>query len=143
MSNWCFREDNWEMRTEKNNKPLYSVPDGYFAGLEQRLSAIPESPCESPRWQGILPYVAIAAAVAIFAISGMMLVNSTAEHSPYQDMSILEEMRMADMVPVTDPSIIYGYTDSESSEYTLEEISAYLVDSGTTLEHIEYYENEK
>ena len=53
-----------------------------------------------------------------------------------EDLPALERMRLADLVPVTDPDLIY-LADDEEVEY--DALEQYLIESGTTLEQLEYY----
>lgn len=128
---------------KKHNSLPYNVPEGYFDRLEQRLSAIPLGSKDLSSWWNVRPYVALAASLAFLVISGVVLMKMTAEKSSYEDMSVLDEMRIADIVPVTNPELVYGYEAYASSGFSRSELEAYLIDTGTSLEHIEYYEDEK
>jgi hypothetical protein len=147
----------------KNIKSFpYKVPDGYFDKLQNRLSAIPrESLLQSESkplqddtstgkemalsfWNKFKPYLALAACFAIAVTIGSFILTkttdkTTAPQGPY------ENILYADMIPVTNPYMIYGDsgTTANNNEITDDDIENYLITSGTTVEHIEYvtYEN--
>ena len=102
----------------------YSTPEGYFEHLETKLSAIPE------QMSGV--------STMDIVTCGTALLRKTVGTRDDQDISTLDKIQLADMVPVTEPDLIYQTTETE--ELTTADITAYLIYSGTTLEHIEYYE---
>lgn len=59
--------------TKKN--PI-SVPDGYFASLEERLQQIPSRKA-APRFHAA-PYLAFAASLAVLAVVGNFILRSSA-----------------------------------------------------------------
>ncbi|MGM9740999.1 MAG: hypothetical protein ACI3ZP_10390 [Candidatus Cryptobacteroides sp.] len=122
---------------EKHLKESYSVPDGYFDSLEERLSRIPAMSSDRQRgaFSGMKPYLSLAASfLIIFAVGTVVLRLSS--QAPEEDLSYLERIRLADLVPVTDPGLLY-LQDGEEAEY--DELEQYLIESGTTLEQLEYY----
>ena len=110
---------------EKMKKASYSVPDGYFDRLEERLSRIPEMSSDVRRGPlyAIRPYVSLAASFLIILAAGTMVLKFSARDG-------------SDLVPVTDPDLIY-LADDEEVEY--DALEQYLIESGTTLEQLEYY----
>ena len=64
------------------------------------------------------------------------MVLKLASGAPEEDLTYLERIRLADLVPVTDPGLLY-LQDGEDTEY--DELEQYLIESGTTLEQLEYY----
>lgn len=118
-------------------KASYSVPDGYFDRLEERLSRIPEMSSDVRRGPlyAIRPYVSLAASFLIILAAGTLVLKFSARDGS-EDLPALERMRLADLVPVTDPDLIY-LTDDEEVEY--DALEQYLIESGTTLEQLEYY----
>lgn len=124
------------MTDGKNNRKMpYAVPEGYFTQLVSRLDEIPYAAKAPSAWDKVKPYIAMAAAFAIIISGGTAVLKKTA--SPHTDVSTLEMMQLADLVPVTDPYMIYVKTNPE--DISEKEIAEYLIDSGTSLEHIEYY----
>ncbi|MCI6327209.1 MAG: hypothetical protein MR793_00865 [Bacteroidales bacterium] len=122
---------------EKHLKEFYSVPDGYFDRLEERLVRIPSMSSDRGRgtFSGMKPYLSLAASfLFIFAVGTMVL--KLASGTPEEDLTYLERIRLADLVPVTDPGLLY-LQDGEDTEY--DELEQYLIESGTTLEQLEYY----
>ena len=130
---------------DMNSRMPFKVPDGYFADLKERLEAIPagQESKELAGWQRLKPYVALAASFLVMVTGGTALLRSTAGST--EEVSSYERFQMADLLPVTDPYLMYdGYEPADSSEdISSDDIASYLIDSGTTLEHIEYYEENK
>ncbi len=135
------------MLTNKMDKRKiqFSVPEGYFDELQTRLEKIPSvQKAGQPvsRWNGIKPYVALAAAFAMILTAGTAVLKMTTEKVlDSSQVSDYEQMRMADLIPVTEPYLVYLKGDDES-DISKADIAAYLIDSGTSLEHINYYEYE-
>lgn len=128
-------------------KAHFKVPEGYFSSLEKRLDGIPSSYGSAARsGRSIVWNVAAAAAVAVIAAGGFALLRPASSVPEGTDgLSALEIIRMADLVPVTEPYLIYGAQESKEKEEDLSEtdITEYLISSGTTLEYIAYYETVK
>ncbi len=151
------------MTETKNIKSFpYQVPEGYFDKLQNRLSAIPRNsantiecvPAEDDKsagkamaisvWIEFKPYITLAACFAIAVTIGSFIVSKTESKASPQ--GSYENILYADMIPVTDPYMIYGDsgTTANKNEITDDDIENYLIASGTTVEHIEYvaYENQ-
>lgn len=128
------------MGTDMNfgNKMPYNVPEGYFEGLRAKISEIPDREPEVTVISRVRPYFALAAAFVSIVVAGTAVLKVTSGVSQVEEMSALDKMQMADIVPVTDPYSIYCGLQEES--ITHDDITAYLINSGTTLDHIEYYE---
>ena len=60
-----------------NKKLNYSVPDGYFENLKNRLSSIPQQQEAPSGLQRFTPYLALAACFAIAVFVGSMVLNRT------------------------------------------------------------------
>lgn len=122
--------------TDLDKKTPFRVPERYFEGLQDRLSAIPSDEAV-PSGSGVLkPCLAMAAAFAMIIAAGTAVFRSTAGDS-YGDMSTLDMMRIADLVPVTEPDYMYVQA-RENIGISENDITEYLIDSGTTLDYIEY-----
>lgn len=130
------------MMTLKDHNMPYTVPDGYFTELKDRLDAIPREEVRVAFRDRVRPYAVLVASFVILVTCGTALLRYAAGYLSDDDGSAMEKIQLADLVPVTDPDMIYGEKDVDAEPVTHEDIAAYLIDSGTTLEHIEYYENE-
>ncbi len=132
------------MSVEKTDmkKIQFSVPEGYFQKLQGRLETIPEKSAEMKpsRWSVVKPYLAMAAAFAMILTGGTAVLKMTTDKVIDTRMSDYDEIRMADLVPVTEPYLVY-LNKSGESDITDEDITAYLIDSGMSLDHISYYES--
>lgn len=60
--------------TKKN--PI-SVPDGYFASLEERLQQIPAASAKPRGFRVVAPYLAFAASLAVLAVIGNFILRSS------------------------------------------------------------------
>lgn len=68
-------------------KMRYSVPDGYFASLEKRLSQIPSKDGERNTSKrslapAIKPYIALAAAFSLMVTAGTAILNLSSGDRP-------------------------------------------------------------
>lgn len=118
----------------------YVVPEGYFSELEERLGDIPRRNVAVSRFDKLKPYVALAAAFLIIVTCGTALLRFTSGPAADSNLSMLDEIALADLIPVTDPYMIY--TAKENDE-TQDALASYLIDSGITLDHIGYYEDNR
>ena len=59
------------------NKNSYSVPEGYFENLRQRLSAIPEQQPRRTVVRRLTPYLALAASFALIVAVGTAVLRKT------------------------------------------------------------------
>ncbi|MDO5442821.1 MAG: hypothetical protein Q4G10_04055 [Bacteroidia bacterium] len=130
------------------NSNIYNVPEGYFEQLQSRLAAIPaqqEQPVKVvPVFSKVKPYIALAASFAMaFCIGNFILGRSS---KPVQNEITYEDICYADLIPVTNPYIMYE--DSPYSAYgqqeaaTEDDILEYLVSSGASVDYIAYLLNE-
>ena len=118
----------------------YVVPEGYFSELEERLGAIPRRNVAVSRFDKLKPYVALAAAFLIIVTCGTVLLRFTSGQAADSNLSMFDEIALADLIPVTDPYMIY--TAKENDE-TQDAFASYLIDSGITLDYIGYYEDNR
>lgn len=117
----------------------YVVPEGYFSELEERLGAIPRRNVAVSRFDKLKPYVALAAAFLIIVTCGTALLRFTSGHAVDSNLSMFDEIALADLIPVTDPYMIYTAKENE----TQDAFASYLIDSGITLDYIGYYEDNR
>lgn len=127
---------------------IYNVPEGYFGQLQSRLSAIPARQKQPekvfPAFNKLKPYVALAASFAMaFCIGNFILGRST---KPANDEITFEDICYADLIPVTNPYMIYedspyaAYGQQETA--TEDDIMEYLVSTGASVDYIAYLLNE-
>ena len=96
------------------NKMPYSVDGAYFSELENRLLEIPSSKsAKSGPWKVVAPCLAFAASLIAIAFIGNLILSKTA------------------------PS----YSSEDYMAATDDVLVEYLIDSGTTLAQVEYYES--
>lgn len=133
------------MDKEKINR-MFNVPEGYFGDLQDRLMEIP-SRHPHPRMSGeamhsLRPYIALAASFLIILAAGTAVLRLTTKED--QPLTVLERIQLADLMPVTSPDILLGMEDMEMhNELSKNDITDYLIESGTTLEQLEYYYEEE
>lgn len=128
---------------EMRNNP-YRVPENYFPALKARLEAIPQKESGQSGWNSMKPYLALAASFLILVTGGTAVLRYSGVLSETDEGTSYEKIQMADLLPVTDPYLIYGgYQQDSGDGISGDDIAEYLIDSGTTLEHIEYYEENK
>ena len=128
---------------EMRNNP-YRVPENYFPELKARLEAIPQGRAGQSGWSGMKPYLALAASFLILVTGGTAVLKYSGALPESDSETSYEKIQMADLLPVTDPYLIYGgYQQDSGEDISGSDIAEYLIDSGTTLEHIEYYEENK
>lgn len=139
-----------ELYMNRNNQ-IFSVPEGYFSQLQERLIEIPfQSGEESFRpepvsfWGRVSPYLALAASfVAAFILGSAILRNVSAD--PVHELS-LQDIRIAGLIPVTAPYSIYDdvpeYFNEEEDTLTDSEVVEYLISTGASVDYIAYLLNE-
>lgn len=128
------------------NKDIYKVPEGYFEMLQSRLESIPAQQGEPetalPLWVKLKPYAALAACFVIAFCLGNFILGRTS--GPAQDGISFEDICYADLIPVTNPYMIYE--DSPYAPYeedaTEDDIIQYLISSGASVDYIAYLLNE-
>ena len=117
----------------------YKVPEGYFGNLQARLSEIPSGSRVPSRMDVLKPYLAMAAAFALIITAGTAVLRHTSSDSGLEDISTLDVIRLADLVPATDPYLLSTTAQTET-EISDSDISEYLIGAGLSLDYIEYCE---
>lgn len=118
------------------NKRPYSAPEGYFEGLEMRLSNIPTLKQPVSVWAKMRPYAALAACFGFIYFLGVRFLQKP---DASYDILSYEQLYYSDLIPWTDPYSIYEMGTSEvESSYDENDIINYLIDSGTSIETIQY-----
>ena len=115
----------------------YKVPEGYFGNLQARLSEIPSGSRVPSRMDVLKPYLAMAAAFALIITAGTAVLRHTTGDSGLDEISALDMIRLADMVPATDPDLLFTPAQTET-EVSDSDISEYLINAGVPLDYIEY-----
>lgn len=118
----------------------YTVPEGYFEELQTRLSEIPNVPeCKVSGWQKFQPYLALAACFLFALIIGNLLFKKT-DGQPVASDDMYEMLIYADIIPHSEPNSIFDITEATSLQdnQTETDIISYLIDSGTSIELIDY-----
>lgn len=133
------------MEIRRDIRQQYSVPAGYFEGLETRLSKIAVAE-DAPSvenvpvslWTKIKPYASLAAVFATAIIGGTFILNRTGGVTTLSQGS-LEELMYADLIPITCDIYQMEQFFQEEEEYYLsdDEFMEYMLQTGTTLDQIE------
>lgn len=116
-----------------SGKAGFKVPEGYFEGLKARLGSIPEQRTVSAPVLRMKPYLALAASFAAILIAGNVVLRSTAERFPADD--LYEELGYVSLLQADE----YLQSDTARQDTISEEdVINYLIDSGVSTELIEY-----
>lgn len=129
------------------NKHMYSVPEGYFGDLQERLMRIPsaqpvQETVSAPRAASgkllkFRPYLALAASFVAAFIIGNAILRSTAPKSA-------EDYTYEQYIAMTSPASIYDMAYGEDSGYdnqddvTNEDIVNYLIASDCSTEGLNW-----
>lgn len=119
----------------QTRKRPYSTPEGYFDGLEMRLSNIPSLQKKVTRWDRIKPYAALVACFAFAYVLGVNLIKKPVQID--EATYVAEQFYYSDLVPKTDP-FLYEVGATEET-YDESDIINYLIDSGVSIDMIGYY----
>ena len=118
------------------------VPDGYFEDLQGRLSGIPAARAAAEAPHGVrrfAPYAAIAASMLLAVTVGNWILRRTAVRDVQGD---YESMLIAEALGTTQAD--YYLLEEDSVGFLSDEdIVNYLIESGTTVEQINYVTDEE
>lgn len=117
--------------SEDLKKMPFTTPEGYFEGVNRSV-AERISTSRSLRTR-IAPYLAMAAMFAMIVCAGSLFLK-LAPSAPVQDE--LSDLSYLDIIPVTDPDMIYYADNYDFEEVTSEDITEYLIYSGVDLENM-------
>lgn len=129
--------------SEDLKKMPYAVPEGYFDGLNRSVTArIAEEKSSEETSSAerkhlrltLAPYLSLAAMFAVIVCAGTLFLKYlpfSATTDEFEDMSYL------DIIPVTDPDMIYCAGNYETEYVTEEDIAEYLIYSGIDIENFE------
>ena len=127
----------------KIGKDAYSVPEGYFDSLKDRLETIPHGQTvDSRAWMRLKPYLAMAASfVAILIIGNAVLRNTALKHQS-QD-QFYNEDTYAELMLLNQPGTFYNAMEYEHEDLSDEDIINHLIESGTEMEYLAYSGDQK
>ena len=104
----------------------YTVPEGYFDRLQERLGAIPRQ--EATPWTRIRPTLAFATGIAAALAAVLLLVSRPgALPDDAADFGSYEQFAYADLIPHTDPYIYYAVESAPETDPAEEEMIDYLM----------------
>jgi hypothetical protein len=118
------------------------VPDGYFEDLQGRLSGIPAAHAAAAAPHGVrrfAPYAAIAASMLLAVTVGNWILRRTAVRDVQGD---YESMLIAEALGTTQADY-YLLEEDGVGFLSDEDIVNYLIESGTTVEQINYVTDEE
>ena len=125
------------LEQEALRKRPFTVPEGYFDALQERLGAIPrEAAASEParlkdsaekRW--IRPAMVWAAGIAALLAVGVWVFSGSGAPADPSALEVLsyEEMAYSDLIPRTDPYIYYADEAEQPEDTEREEIIDYLL----------------
>lgn len=129
-------------REDLKRRP-FTVPQGYFEQLQERLGAIPresaplqDDAVAQPSGEGgqrrwIRPAMVWAAGVAALLAVGVWVFNGSGGKAAPSAIEIVtyEQMASSDLIPRTDPYIFYPDETEQTVDPEQEEMIAYLLQS--------------
>ena len=129
-------------REDLKRRP-FTVPQGYFEQLQERLGAIPRESAplqedagmqlfsESGQRRWIRPAMVWATGVAALLAVGVWVFNGSGGKADPSAVEIVtyEQMASSDLIPRTDPYIYYSDETEQAVDPEQEEMIAYLLQS--------------
>ena len=118
-----------------------STPEGYFEGLQQRLSEIPARPVRVSPIRRMAPYAAIAASMLLAVMLGNAILRKTAvpeEDDGWTYLSYLASALDPDGAALVDEALW-----EEGEGLSEEDIINYLLADGISVEHLNYLSYEE
>lgn len=124
-------------REDLKRRP-FTVPEGYFDQLQERLGAIPresapnagmQRPSEGTERRWIRPAMVWATGVAALLAVGVWVFSGSGAPADPSALEVLsyEEMAYSDLIPRTDPYIYYADEAEQPEDTEREEIIDYLL----------------
>ena len=127
----------------KIGKDAYSVPEGYFDSLKERLETIPRGrTVDSRMWMRLRPYLAMAASFAAILLIGNAVLRNTALKNQPTD-QFYNEDSYAELILLNQPGSFYNAMEYEHEDLSDEDIINYLIESGTEMEYLAYSGDQK
>lgn len=127
---------------KERKEGFYSVPEDYFKNLNARLMAIPASEKETGRrrigFERAVPYLSLVASFALLVIVGTAVLQRSSRTLSTDEAEYFEYAYT--MIPRTEPYSIYdsSLAESLSPEMTDEDVINYLIESGVSVNELEY-----
>ena len=127
-----MKNDILHSHSSELRKMPYSVPEGYFEGLQDclRIDEAHASAEVRSFWGRMAPYASMAAAFAIMVTAGTAILKNVTEKSDmtYEDYIVHSEIMIIDEEETED-----AYPEAEAQD-----IVEYLIHTGITAELIEF-----
>lgn len=127
-----MKNDILHSHSSELRKMPYSIPEGYFEGLQNNLRINEANVSTETRrfWGRMAPYASMAAAFAIIATAGTAILRNVTERS---DMSYEDYIVHSEIMIVNEEETEEAYPEAEAQD-----IVEYLIHSGITAELIEF-----
>ena len=129
--------------TDELKKMPFTTPQGYFEGINDSVAsrirassgaAVQGEYSSRPVIARLTPYLAMAAMFAMIVCAGSLFLRvlspEDAQEAEFADMSYL------DIIPVTDPDMIYYAGNYDPVAISDEDITEYLIYSGVNIESL-------
>jgi len=109
------------LENQNLRKMPFTVPEGYFAEMPERMKeSVLRQEVKAPFMKRVTPYIALAASFLILVAGGTFFLRNTTPETP-------------------ETATYYALNSTSSDEMTEEDIIAYLIWSGTSLEEYADY----
>ena len=118
-----------------------STPEGYFEGLQQRLSGIPARPVRVSPVRRLAPYAAIAASMLLAVMLGNALLRKTAV--PQEDDGWTYLSYLASALDPDGAALVDEAPWEEGEGLYEEDIVNYLLADGITVDYLNYVNYEE
>ena len=118
-----------------------STPEGYFEGLQQRLSEIPARPVRVNPVRRMAPYAAIAASMLLAVMLGNSILRRTAV--PEEDDGWTYLSYLASALDPDGAALVDEAPWEEGEGLSEEDIINYLLADGISVEHLNYLSYEE
>lgn len=135
-------KNNDILESEELRREPFSVPDGYFDNFRKNMkpwesgkpysSADGNNVVKTGPLRRIMPYVALAAMFAAIAFFGQAVLKNIGTDTD----SEYGELIFADLIPLTEPDLIYHADESEDAGISGQDVVDYLIYSGISIEDI-------
>ena len=125
-------QDILTSRPELKGNP-FSTPEGYFESFKLEMSRRVEKPRASI-WKSSIPYMAVAASLALILSVGTLIINSIGTINDFSDEDYILFSNSFVSTAEYEDSESYQFAEAELKE---EDIIEYLIYVGTSLESIE------
>lgn len=125
-------QDILTSRPELKGNP-FSTPEGYFESFKLEMSRMVEKPRAS-RWKSSIPYMAVAASLALILSVGTLIMNSIGTINDFSDEDYILFSNSFVSTAEYEDSESYQFAEAELMD---EDIIEYLIYVGASPESIE------